>query len=164
MTDPSKASYVAENFGTYLRQNLESLEYEGLIPLEKELAHTRVYSEIEMIRFPKIEVIYDIDDNDILLPPLTIQPLVENSIRHGVRERKNGRVEVHTRYVDGHHEIIVKDNGVGFDPDSLEPSTGGKHIGMNNVRDRIEEMCQGVMEIDSNENGTTITIKLRDDN
>ena len=156
--DPEKAADTAERFGTYLRQNLESLEYDGLIPIEKEIDHTRVYSDIEKTRFPRVQVIYEIADADFELPPLTIQPLVENAIRHGVRSRKEGRVEVRTRHLESGHEILVKDNGVGFDPDALEPSSEGRHIGLMTVRGRIEKLCDGRMDIWSSERGTSITI------
>ena len=159
-TDPEKAATVAEKFGRYLRANLDSLSGENLIPVEKELDHTRVYAEIEMVRFENIRVEYDVRDVDFMLPALTIQPIVENAIRHGVRIREEGIVRVSTRQSDGFHEIVISDNGIGFDT-AASYSGDGSHIGINNVRERIEKMCAGTMTVESEiDKGTTVTIRI----
>ena len=158
--DPEKAFTVTEKFGKYLRQNLDSLNRAELIPVSKELEHTRVYAEIEEIRFPNVHVEYDIQDADFSLPALSIQPLVENSIRHGVRIREEGIVKVSTRNIDGCHEIVISDNGKGFDTELAEQAVG-THIGIRNVRERLEKMCGGSLEIKSViDEGTTITIRV----
>lgn len=131
-TEPEKAAQVAEDFGLYLRQNLDSLNNTELIPVEKELEHTQVYAEIEMVRFENVRVEYDIQDNDFSLPALTIQPIVENAIRHGVRIREEGIVRVSTRQSDGYHEIVISDNGIGFNA-SKAYSGDESHIGIKNI-------------------------------
>ena len=159
--DPDKAAEVAEKFGQYLRQNLDSLETEDLIPVEKELEHTRIYADIEMVRFENVRVEYDICDRDFSVPPLTIQPMVENAIRHGVRARAEGIVRVSTRLSDAGHEIVIDDNGIGFDPAKPTTSGGGSHIGVRNVRGRIEKLCGGTLTIESEpDKGTTVTIHI----
>lgn len=158
--DPAKAEIVAEKFGRYLRQNLETLESEGLIPFEKELEHTRLYADIEMVRFENVRVEYEIEDRDFALPPLTLQPMVENAIRHGVRIRPEGVVRVCSRKAGGCHEITIRDNGVGFDADALQEGEGS-HIGIRNVRERIERQCGGTLTLDSRAGeGTTVTIRI----
>ena len=158
--DPEKAFETTEKFGTYLRNNIESLNKSELIPLRKELEHTKIYADIEMIRFPRIRVEYYIEDEDFNLPTLTIQPLVENAIRHGVRGRNDGRVIVATRKVDGFHEVMIRDNGKGFNAENID-ELEASHIGLRNVRDRIESMCDGEMEIESYpDRGTTITLAI----
>lgn len=158
--DPGKAFETTEKFGTYLRNNIESLNKSELIPLRKELEHTKIYADIEMIRFPRIRVEYYIEDEDFNLPILTIQPLVENAIRHGVRGRNDGRVIVATRKVDGFHEVMIRDNGKGFNAENID-ELEASHIGLRNVRDRIESMCDGEMEIESYpDRGTTITLAI----
>jgi anti-sigma regulatory factor (Ser/Thr protein kinase) len=160
--DPPLADRTLEDFSTYLRQNLESLNQTGLIPMAKELEHTRLYAQIESLRFPHIRVVYRIEDEAFQVPALTIQPLVENAIRHGVRGREDGVVTVSTLREGEMHQILVEDNGVGFDPKATELSEG-THIGLRNVRDRIEQMCGGTMLIRSEiGRGTTVTLLIPD--
>ena len=160
LMNPKKASEVTERFGTYLRNNMGFLDQPNLILLSKELEHTRIYSEIEMLRFPKISVEYDIKTEDFYIPALTIQPLVENAIRHGVRSREQGLVTVATRASADFFEIIISDNGVGFNPKDFS-NDESKHIGIANVKERVESMCGGTLTIKSEpDNGTTVTIKM----
>ncbi|MBR0414472.1 MAG: histidine kinase [Clostridia bacterium] len=157
--EPEKAAQVTENFGLYLRQNLDSLNQADLIPVEKEIKHTQVYTDIEMVRFENIRVEYDIQDTHFAVPALSIQPLVENAIRHGVRGNEQGFVSVCTLLEEGHHVITVSDNGVGFD--EAKAQADGTHIGIQNVRERIEKMCGGTVEINSKTGeGTAVTIRI----
>ena len=159
-TDPEKAADITENFSSYLRRNLSALDEPGLIPFEKELEHTRTYVQIEETRFPNVHVTYDIQDSDFSLPPLTLQPMVENAIRHGVRIRDKGIVEVIARKQNGYHEVLIRDNGIGFDTDQFEASDKS-HVGLRNVRNRIESMCAGTLAVDSRmDEGTTVTIRI----
>ena len=161
-TDPERASQVIEEFAIYLRQNINSLEQESLIPVKKEIEHTRVYSDIEQVRFPSIRIEYEIEDDDFLIPPLTIQPMVENAIRHGVRGKKNGWISVSTYCEGDHHVISIRDNGKGFDVDRMIDDTlNGDHIGVKNVRDRIIDMTHGTFVIESEiGEGTSVTIRI----
>ena len=160
LIDPQKASEVTGKFGAYLRNNLDSLEQENLIPFSKELEYTKLYVDIEMLRFPEISVEYNIGAEDFLVPALTIQPLVENAIRHGVREVEQGKVKVSTKQTDDGNIIIISDNGVGFDT-NIPYSTDKDHIGIKNVSERIKALCGGTIGIDSKiSEGTVITIKI----
>ena len=156
--NPKKAAGITGDFAAYLRQNLASLGESGLIPFPKELEHTKVYAGIEETRFPNIHVRYDIQDGGFSLPPLTLQPIVENAIRHGVRIREEGIIEISTRQREDGHEIVVRDNGVGFDVRKLE-NADESHIGLRNVRDRVERMCGGTLTVESRVGeGTGVTI------
>ena len=160
LADPEKAFEVTERFGTYLRQNIDSLDQPELIPFPKELEHTRVYSEIEMIRFPSIRIEYDTEDVDFRLPALTVQPIVENAIRHGVRGKAEGVVRISTRKINGFHEIGITDNGCGFDTEAAEKAEGS-HIGIRSVRERLAGMCGGTMTVESRIGaGTRVTIRI----
>ena len=162
--DPSLADRTLEDFSTYLRQNLESLSQTDLVPVTKELEHTRLYAEIEVLRFPNIHVEYRTWDQDFQIPALTIQPLVENAIRHGVRSRKDGLVTVTTVCESDCHRITVQDNGVGFDTKKQE-SFAETHIGLRNVKNRIEQMCGGTMILRSEIGaGTCVTLIIPDGN
>ena len=158
--DPEKAADVADKFGAYLRQNLDSLSMSGRIPFRRELEHTKLYTDIEAVRFENIRVEYDIADDDFTVPPLVLQPMVENAIRHGVRIREDGRILVKTCRRPPWHEIMIEDNGVGLNPEAVE-SLDESHIGIRNVRERIETMCGGTLHIDSRPDvGTTVTIRI----
>lgn len=173
LTDPEQAFDITARFGQYLRRNIDSLNNPGLIPIEKEIEHTRVYTDIEMIRFSDISVEYDISDAEFMIPALSVQPLVENAIRYGVRMSKNGLVTVSTRERPKCHEVVIHDNGAGFDTavldftDDGQTSVSHQHIGIRNVKERIEKICGGTLDIESScQNGTTITINIpkgRDD-
>ena len=170
-TDPEQASAIVGKFSLYLRQNIDSLSQPNLIPLEKELEHTKIYTDIEMLRFPKIRVEFDIRDSGFSVPALTIQPLVENAIRHGVRVRDKGIVRVSTREEPDAHVLEISDNGKGFDPELVfsgkapalsDPEYAKRsHIGLTNVRDRVESMLMGSFHVESEiDKGTKITIRI----
>ena len=158
--DPPLADRTLENFSTYLRQNLESLSQTDLIPITKELEHTRLYAEIETLRFPNVRVEYRIEDDDFDIPALTVQPLVENAIRHGVRSCAEGLVTVSAIREGDAHRITVQDNGIGFDP-KRESTSEESHIGIENVRNRVEQMCGGTMILQSEPGiGTSVTLLI----
>ena len=160
--DSPLADRTLEDFSTYLRQNLESLRQTDLIPVSKELEHTKLYAQIEALRFPNVRVEYHIEDAQFKVPALAIQPLVENAIRHGVRRRKDGLVTVSTVHQAGAHRIVVQDNGVGFDPKEKKPAEES-HIGLENVKERVEQMCGGTMVVESEiGKGTVVTLLIPD--
>lgn len=160
--DSPLAERTLEDFSAYLRQNLESLSQTDLIPVTKELEHTRLYAEIEKQRFPNVQVEYRIEDSQFEVPALTIQPLVENAIRHGVRGREAGLVIVSAASEAGGHRVTVADNGVGFDP-KQQLSTEELHIGIRNVKERVEKMCGGELILTSEiGKGTSVTMLFPD--
>ncbi len=158
--DPEKAFDTTEKFGMYLRQNIDSLSQPDLIPLKKELEHTKIYADIEMIRFENVRVEYDINDDSFSVPALTVQPIVENAIKHGVRIRDEGIVRVSTQMKEKYHEIVISDNGKGFDTKQQSDSETG-HIGIKNVEERLHKMCHGTVSVESKPGeGTTVTLRI----
>ena len=161
-SDPRAAKEATAKFARYLRGSMDSLEQEGRIPFEKELAHTRLYLDLEQIRFEDaLRVEYDVDCTDFMIPPLTLEPIAENAVRHGVRGRADGRgtVRLTTREYPDRWEIGVKDNGPGFDPRDIPED--GAHVGLRNVRERLETVCGGQLTVESDaQRGTTVTIRL----
>ena len=86
--------------------------------------------------------------------------MVENAIRHGVRIREDGQIRISTKKTDDQHEITIWDNGRGFEPDELDKQDG-LHLGIRNVRERLEMMCGGSMDIQSApDEGTTVVIRV----
>ncbi len=158
--DPALAGKTVESFAEFLRGNMKSIDEKEAIPFERELEHAKAYTQIEMLRYENVTVEYEINDTDFRLPALSLQPIVENAIRHGVRDLDEGKVCVKTLRDGDYHVIIVSDNGEGFDM-SATPQGNGNHVGMKNVRERIKTMCGGEFLVDSNPNrGTKITIKI----
>lgn len=160
-SDPKAAKEATVKFSQYLRGNMDSIATERMIFFEKELSHARLYLELEQLRFEdSLEVRYDISCCDFKVPALTVEPLAENAVLHGVRENDDGRgcVTISTREFSDRFEITVADNGPGFDPDSI-PDDGRDHIGIKNVRERLQKMCAGDLVMESSSgHGTTAKI------
>ena len=160
-SDPKAAKDATVKFSRYLRGNMDSISAEGLIDFEKELAHTKLYLELEKLRFEDaLEIRYDISCTDFKTPVLTLEPLVENAVRHGVRKNEDGvgYVAVSTREYSDRYEINVTDNGPGFDVTAVLDD-GNSHIGIENVRSRLKAVCSGKLQINSVPGqGTTATI------
>ena len=160
--DPQKAQETTVKFSQYLRGNMDSISKTEPIPFEEELAHTKLYLDMEQVRFGRdLHIRYEIHCSAFSLPALTLEPLAENAVQHGIREKPDGRgtVTILSRDAGDHYEVSVTDDGLGFDPAAL--SDDGTHIGISNVRDRVEKMCSGALQIQSGTGkGTTATILI----
>ncbi len=151
--DPDKAQQVTLDFTTYLRKNFAAIASEDTVPFRDELEHTRAYLAVEQAQFEdSLFVSFDTPHIMFRVPPLTLQPIVENAVKHGMKSTKDPiHISVITRKSEKGSEIIVEDNGSGFDPvDDNEP-----HIALNNIRQRLEMMCGGTLEIEEREGGGT---------
>jgi len=150
-TDPQTAKETIIEFSNYLRGNLDSLSQIELIPFDKELAHTETYLKIEKKRFDDmLSINYDIKVRDFYLPALTLQPIVENAVRYGVTKKEDGgAVTICTEETDYAFLITVTDDGVGFDTQKQQTQNGRRHIGIENVRNRIFSMCGGTVDVQS---------------
>ena len=159
--DPERARQVILDFTTYLRKNFAAIASSDPIPFSAELEHVRAYLAVEQAQYDdSLSVEYDTPHIRFRMPPLTLQPIVENAIRHGAFVRDEGLVRVSTRGTEAAHEIAVWDNGDGFDPAKLSEGDGS-HIGIWNVRERLERMCGGSLDIESGSgDGTTVTIRI----
>ena len=161
-TNPMRAKYMVNSFSEYLRNNLSSLEETGLISFETELSHITTYLDIEKVRFEDtLEIEYDVQCSDFSLPVLTVQPIVENAVKHGTsKKRGGGKVIISTLEDKENYIIKVSDTGCGFDP--TKPKNDGKrHIGIENVKQRLSNMCGGSLTIESEVGvGTVATIRI----
>ena len=161
--DPETAQEATVTFAKYLRGNMDSLKQTKPVPFETELEHLKKYLYIEKLRFgKKLNVEYDIRATDFCIPMLSVQPLVENAVKHGVgMKKKGGTVTISTRETDSAFEVIISDNGVGFDTSAPKADDGRSHVGMENTRSRLKQMCGGEITIQSTVGeGTTATITL----
>ncbi|MDL2295125.1 histidine kinase, partial [Ruminococcaceae bacterium OttesenSCG-928-D13] len=157
-----KAQQAIVTFADYLRGNMDSLGENCMIPFSKELQHVQQYLWLEEMRFEeRLQVAFDIQADGFLLPALTVQPIVENAVRHGLFHKKNGgKVTIATCETPEGHCITVVDDGVGFVPEAGK-ADGRSHIGIENVRGRLDAMCGGALTIESTPGrGTVATILI----
>lgn len=160
--DVDRAQQVILDFTSYLRKNFTAVAKEGMIPFAEEMEHTRAYLAVEQVRFEdKLFIEFDTPHTAFHLPPLTLQPVVENAVKHGIDpEMEPLRITVRTRQTDRGSEIVVEDTGPGFKPaDDNEP-----HTALANIRKRLELTCGGSMSVCSGpEGGTSVTIVIPPD-
>ena len=161
-TDPEAAEQAVDDFSEFLRHNMRSIEAEQPILLRQEMEHVKSYLALQKLRFgDELQVVYDVACEDMMLPTLTLQPIVENAVSHGIRGSESGvgTLTIRTREYDDRREITVIDDGCGFDPSMLEEDP--TCVGLRNVRDRLRRLCGGRLEICSEVgHGTTVTIIL----
>ena len=157
--DPPKAAKLVNDFSKYLRGNFGEIDNPKLIRVSKELEHTEYYISIEKVRFPDIEFVTEMNCCDFCIPALTIQPIVENAVKHGILKRpEGGKVKVKIYETDASYFVSVKDNGVGFDVVEIEQKN---HVGLRNIKSRLEAMCGGILHIESIIGvGTKITVEI----
>jgi signal transduction histidine kinase len=155
-TDPEAAKRMIADMSGYLRENFYDPDEKSLmIPFSDELEHLERYLAIERIRFPGINVYYWLEATDFAIPAMTLQPLVENAITHGLckKEHSEGCIEIWSSETKEAYTIIIEDDGVGFDEKELSGESRGeegkKHIGIPNTEKRLALMCAGRLAIHS---------------
>ena len=162
--DPNKAREIIIDLSTYLRYNLENSC--KLVPLEMELEQVKAYFNIEKARFgEKISLNIDVDENvkNISIPSLIIQPLVENSIKHGLlKKREGGFVNIIAKKENEGCFITIEDNGIGIDQkiiDNLDDRID-KNIGLKYVHNRIKLIYGKGLIVEKLETGTKISFYI----
>ena len=148
--DPKIAKEATITFAKYLRGNMDSLKQTGPVPFTQELEHLKKYLYIEKLRFDDLlNIEYDIQATDFVLPLLSVQPLVENAVKHGVGMKEDGgTVRISTRETETAYEVVIEDDGVGFDVNE-QKDDGRSHVGMENTKKRLHDMCGGEVKIES---------------
>ena len=148
LKDPKKANELVRNFSLYLRGNFSELDSVTPIRFAEELRHVEYYVNIEKVRFPDMNIEYEIEATEFVLPALSVQPLVENAIKHGLmRLESGGTVVIRSFETSTHFCVEVKDDGVGFDPSV--PIDEKKHVGLRNIRGRLKAMVDGDLILES---------------
>ena len=158
--DPPKAGELVHNFAKYLRGNFGELDNPKPILMSQEMEHVRHYINIENVRFPDMTFSFEMKSEDFRLPALTVQPIVENAIKHGLMKlQKGGSIRVVSYETEADYCISVEDDGVGFDTGKLFDDKN--HIGIRNIRDRLKVMVGGTLDIESTEGlGTKVLITI----
>lgn len=148
--NPEEAKETIDDFAGYLRGNLDLLNCREKIPFERELEHTKYYLAIEKKRFgSRINVEYYIEEENFLIPALTLQPIVENSVKHGIcKKPEGGTIVIKTEKKENKIYIIVEDDGVGFDNVKIK-NDKTSHVGIQNVQNRIKSISKGEVNIES---------------
>lgn len=163
--DPDKARELIINLSNYLRFNLELKD--EFIDIKKELKQVKDYIEIEKARFgSKLNMIYDIDDVEVKIPSLTIQPLVENAIIHGILKDKGvGTVKISVKKQDEKVKISIVDSGVGISEDIIErvynDNVPENKIGLYNVHLRLKLINGEGLKIKRLKKGTKIEFCIK---
>lgn len=147
-------------FAKYLRGNMDILSQTKPVWFCEELEHIKQYLLLEKLRFEEgLRVEYEIETEDFVLPVLTVQPLVENAVTHGITQKEGGgTVIIRTEETKHTHRIIIKDDGVGFDPAAAPADDGRSHTGIATVRERLAMMCHGSLTLESTPGVGTIAI------
>ena len=148
LKDPPKAFDLVRNFSLYLRGNFSELNSVTPIRFAEELKHIGYYVNIEKVRFPDMNIEYDVEATEFVLPALSVQPLVENAIKHGLmRLESGGTVKIHSYETPTHFCVEVTDDGVGFDTEA--PIDEKKHVGLRNIQGRLKAMVDGELVLES---------------
>ncbi|MFS0873797.1 ATP-binding protein [Paenibacillus xylanilyticus] len=172
--DTEKMRHLGDAFSTYLRYSFQFINLQQLVPLSHELDLVNAYLYIEKERFgPRIDIKRNMDTNlnTIMLPPLTLQPLVENAIRHGLlSKRSGGTLTIDVKRQDGGVHFRVSDNGKGMSPEEADKvlglrfgsSLGG--IGLRNTNRRLLQLYDSGLTISSMTGiGTTVSFFIPDE-
>lgn len=156
--DPRRAAEIISDFSQYLQANFSALSTTDMIPFSEEMKHVKAYLDVESALYEeKLTVTYDTAYAAFRLPPLTLQPIVENCIKHGFgRNVSSLHIIIRTRQTEEGAEIRIEDNGCGYDPSS----DGKIHIGLKNVKERLEMMCGGTLEFSPQGGGTLVTVSV----
>lgn len=158
--DPEKADQALVTFSRYLRSNIDIMQEDEPELFSRSLEQLEDYIALEQLRFgDRIQFVTDLEVTGFKLPPLILQPIVENAIKHGLFPKtEGGTILLFTRMEGDNITITVTDDGVGFDMKA--PHREGS-VGLDNVRFRLEHMVNGTMNIESSPGkGTTVTMVI----
>lgn len=157
--DPEKAAQLISHFSLYLRNNIEASD-NLLVPFNKEIDAVNEYLTLEYADSSKVfKTEFKLDYTDFELPSLSVEPLVENAVKHGIdRYSEKSEVQI-VSYKQGENVFIeIRDNGKGFDMNKETLGKGG--IGLTNAKKRLELMCEGELTIDRVDGWTVIKIRI----
>ncbi|WP_035355524.1 sensor histidine kinase [Edaphobacter aggregans] len=167
-SQPELAREMIVKLANILRVLLK--DREAFVPLSEELAFTDDYLDIEVVRFgEKLKVVKEIASETLhaVVPGMLLQPLIENSIKHGLEPRiSGGTVTLRSRIADGMLTIEVEDDGVGMSTErnvAGVAAASGSGIGMRNVRERLEVQYGSLASVEVNSRpgrGTKVTLRM----
>ena len=167
LEDPVYASELLENFTFYLRGCIKAMDSDRPVSFSQEIENIKAYANIEKMRFgDRLAIHYDLEEVDFPILPLSVQPLVENAIRHGIYQRKleGGSVNIRSWAERDYWIVQVEDTGVGFDIEDFEHRLRHAETdssGLKNIRFRLEKVMGASLKMESAiGKGTTATIRI----
>ena len=171
--NPDRASDLLYEFSKYFRKNLERADYTKPVPFLQEIDYIVTYLKLECARYgDKMSVEYDIEATAFWVLPLTIQPFVENAVKHGLNgpsadPNKKGVLKISSRKLEKSSVVIVEDNGTGFDADAVFANlTELPSVGMRSAVMRLEKELGATVDVKSStapgKSGTVIRIEIPD--
>lgn len=158
--DAKEADRAIKLFAHYMHSYMHIINVKKNIPLLQEIELIKSSLEIEELRFPNtFNYQFDLEYDNFKIPPLTLQPIVENAMYHGLRKgTEYGELIISTKRIHDTAVIIISDNGVGFDPSILDKT---ESVGLNNLKKRLKIMANGSLFIKSKKGeGTTVIIEI----
>ena len=161
-TDPEAAEESIDNLAGYLRGNIDALSCEGLIPFDEEMRHIHQYIALEQADpSQRFSFDYELNVRNFSIPPLCVQTLVENAVKHGALAHRDGtgKVFMSTDLLGDFIQIIITDNGPE-DVDLTQAQQHKKGIGISNTKKRLLALCDGSLSISSDSQGTKVVIMI----
>ena len=164
--DSGKAVSAIDSFSDYLKAHIYFIQDDELISFEKELGHVKAYLDLVRADAAKeVDVIYDLEVTDFNIPPLTLEPIVENAIKHGI-DRAGGQIRIETRREDGNVVIRVADSGkkealpADASGGMTEKESKRLGVGIANTRTRLQMQCHGSLDTQLGKDGSVVTITI----
>ncbi|MBR1385188.1 MAG: histidine kinase [Ruminococcus sp.] len=157
--DSVRAVNSIDIFSAYLRNHISAIESDELVPFEKELSNVGVY--IDLVRADKTKKIiveYDLKTKDFEIPPLSLEPIVENAVNYGI-SRDGGKITIGSDEDEQSYFVIIKDDGSGASSPKNE-ETVHTGIGLENTRKRLAMLCDGSLEIVLGDKGAAVTVTI----
>lgn len=157
--DSAKAVAAIDSFSDYLKAHVYVIQEDEMVSFEKELVNVKAYLALAQADSRKdIEVIYDLDVMNFEIPPLSLEPIVENAIKHGIGQN-GGTITLSTKEDEDHIFIIVTNTGT---PETglTEQQSERLGIGIANTRSRLQMQCRGTLDMDIRDDGAVVTVTL----
>ncbi len=160
-TDPMLAQQAVGTFSDYLRSVLNNLDTGELIEFSEEVQTIKRYLKLEQMRFgDRFHVRYDIQADNFLLPPFTVQPLVENAVKHGVETSDRvGEIVIESFETPENYTVVVRDNGKGFDVEHFQQNKS--NFGLRYIQKLLDMTVGGKLSLESEIGvGTMVTLRI----
>lgn len=156
--DTPRAVESIDNFADYLKVHIQAIQTDEMIDFEQELRHVNAYLLlVQADRSRSIEMKYELETTDFCLPPLSLEPIIENAVKYGTGN-DNGVISISTRKTENAVQILVADNGTGDPEQKQKPDSTG--IGISNTRQRLAMQCGGTLTTQQTNEGMFVTITI----